>query len=236
MNSAPSTPLEPDVVGDQDIQHLQDLLDRVPEPLQPLDVSAVDGFLCGLLLQSNEIGAASWLPYITDVEARGLPTGFDASRLQELVLRRHRYLQRTIAAREWFDPWVFELDGEASVSDCVLPWVAGFATAMDRFPGLMQLDDPLLLEPLALIYLHFDAQDLEDADALQQMIDTLEPPKDLAEAVQDIVRSVMLLADISRPVARARTSHRAPRRRRGAERRRRRRLGTGAPGLGRLTG
>jgi uncharacterized protein len=70
---------------------------------------------------------------------------------------------------------------------------------MDRFPGLMRFDDVQLLEPLALIYMHFDAQDLEDADALQQMIDTLEPAADLGEAVQDIVRSVMLLADVTRP-------------------------------------
>jgi uncharacterized protein len=54
---------------------------------------------------------------------------------------------------------------------------------------------------MALIYMHFDAQDLEDADALQPMIDTLEPPADLGEAVQDIVRSVMLLADVARPPA-----------------------------------
>ena len=71
---------------------------------------------------------------------------------------------------------------------------------MERFPGLMQSDAARLLEPLALIYMHFDPQDLEDADALQQMIDTLEPPADLAEAVQDLVRSVMLLADVTRPL------------------------------------
>ncbi len=65
--------------------------------------------------------------------------------------------------------------------------------------------------------MHFDAQDLEDADALQQMIDTLEPPADLGEAVQDIVRSVMLLADIARPAVtvaarRPMSSRRKPRR------------------------
>jgi uncharacterized protein len=92
----------------------------------------------------------------------------------------------------------------------VLPWVAGFAAALDRFPGLMQIGDPQLLEPLALIYLHFDADDLEDADALQEVIDTLEPPSDLAEAVQDLVRSVMLLADVTRP----RAATQAPPRRR----------------------
>jgi uncharacterized protein len=83
----------------------------------------------------------------------------------------------------------------------VLPWVAGFAAAMDRFPGLMRAGDAQVLEPLALIYMHFDPQDLDDADALLQMIDTLEPPSDLGEAVQDLVRSVMLLADVSRPLA-----------------------------------
>lgn len=190
------------MLDEQDIRQLQDLLDQVPEPLQPLDVCAVDGFLCGLLLQPNDVPAAHWLPCITDLEARAMPAGYDAAPLQALVQRRHRQLQRAISARQWFDPWIFELDDEASVSECVLPWIAGFAAAMDRFPGLMQMDDPQLLEPLALIYLHFDAQDLEDADALQQVIDTLEPPENLGEAVQDIVRSLMLLADVTRPQAR----------------------------------
>jgi uncharacterized protein len=206
-------PSKPAPLDEQDIQRLQDLLDRVPAPLQPLDVSAVDGFLCGLLLQPNNIDAAQWLPCITDLEARALPADFDGDPLQTLVLHRHRQLQRAIAARQWFDPWVFELDAAASASECMLPWVAGFAAAMDRFPALMQRDDPQLLEPLALIYLHFDAQDLEDADALQQVIDTLEPPEDLGEAVQDIVRSVMLLADVTRPVAGAPVPRRPQRRR-----------------------
>jgi len=189
-----------DALDELDPQQLQELLDQVPEPLSPLDVSAVDGFLCGLLLQPTEIDAAQWLPCITDIEARALPAGFDAAALQGLVQARHAQLRRAIAARQWFDPWVFELDAQASPSECVLPWVAGFAAAMDRFPELMRIDDVQLLEPLALIYMHFDAQDLEDADALQQMIDTLEPAADLGEAVQDIVRSVMLLADVTRPL------------------------------------
>jgi uncharacterized protein len=70
---------------------------------------------------------------------------------------------------------------------------------MDRFPGLMTLDDARLLEPLALLYLHFDADDLEDAQALTALIETLEPPADLGEAVQDIVRSLMLMADVVKP-------------------------------------
>jgi uncharacterized protein len=171
------------------------------------------------LLQPHDIDAAQWLPCVTDVEAQPLPAGFDAHALHALVRRRHEQLRRAIAARQWFDPWVFELEEAASPSECVLPWVAGFAAAMDRFAGLMQSDAAQVLEPLALIYMHFDAQDLEDADAILQVIDTLEPPADLGEAVQDLVRSVMLLADVTRPqapVARAKARRSAgPRPRRG---------------------
>ena len=43
------------------------------------------------------------------------------------------------------------------------------------------------------------AADLEDAGPLREMISTLEPPADLGEAVQDIVRALMLVADVTRP-------------------------------------
>ena len=110
-------------------------------------------------------------------------------------------LDRAIAARQWFDPWVYEAEDEVSPHELVLPWVAGFAAAMDRFPALMRIDDPALLEPLALIYAAFDPDDLEDSDALLGMIETLEPPATLAQAAEDLVRSVLLIADISRPLA-----------------------------------
>ena len=77
------------------------------------------------------------------------------------------------------------------------PWVAGFAAAMDHFPALMEVDDPELVEPLALLYLHFDPADLEDADALAAVIETLEPPADLAEAVQDL--SLIHISEPTRP-------------------------------------
>ena len=134
-----------------------------------------------------------------DLEGRPLPAGFDAGPLQTLVQRRHAELDAAISRRDWFHPWVYQLDEEASPAESVLPWVAGFATAMDVFPGLMALDNPELVEPLALLYMHFDPDDLEDADALKAVIETLEPPVDLAEAVQDLVRSLMLIADVSRP-------------------------------------
>jgi uncharacterized protein len=193
---------------------LQHLLDSVPAPLEPLDVSMLDGFLCGLLIQPRSVPRARWLPHITDVDARALPAGFDATRLHELALRRHVQLNDAIARRQWFDPWVFELDDadatarhddddddEPSAIDAVYPWVAGFATALELFPELMALDAAQLTEPLALVYRHLGPDDLEDADDLLAEIESLEPPADLAAAVEELVRATLLLADIARPIA-----------------------------------
>jgi len=186
-------------LDDAEIARLQALLDEVPAPLEPLDTTALDGFLCGVLLQPAPPPPERWLKYVTDLEGRALPR--PATELHALVRRRHAELGAAIGTRRWFDPWVYRLEGDSEPGDAVLPWVAGFAAAMDLFPALMRSDDAALVEPLAILYSHFDADDLEDADALLAVIETLEPPADLAEAVQDLVRAVMLIADISRPRA-----------------------------------
>jgi uncharacterized protein len=184
---------------DTDINRLEALLDGLPAPLQPLDVCALDGFLCGVLLQPRRPAPNDWLVHVFDIEARPAPASAALDELRRLVTRRHAELDHAISQRQWFDPWIYQLDGEASPSECVLPWVAGFAAAMEAYPDLMQHTDPDLVEPLALVFMHFDAADLEDADALLAVIETLEPASDLAEAVQDTVRALMLMADVTRP-------------------------------------
>ena len=197
-------------LSDTELEQLQTLLDAVPAPLEPLDVSSIDGYLCGVILQPQPVAPASWLPVVADVEGRAPPANFPLVRLQALVLRRHAELAHAIAGRQWFDPWVYQLDDDASPSDTVLPWVAGFATAMALFPALMRIDDPALLEPLAVLYLHLDPDDLEDADALLEVMEELEPPAELSEAVEDLVRSVLLIADVSLPRAAAPRPPRRP--------------------------
>jgi uncharacterized protein len=146
--------------------------------------------------------------------------------LQGLVQRRYRELSAAIGGRQWFDPWVFELDDEADPLESTLPWVAGFSAAMELFPGLMNMDATDSLEPLAVLYAAFDPDDLEDADALLAEIETLEPPASLDEAIEDVVQSVMRLADVSRPLpasAKPRAPTKRPPPRRG-----------GPPGRGRF--
>ena len=237
--TAPTTRPSLQPLNDRELDELQALLDRVPAPLEALDVSMLDGFLCGLLVQPRAVPAARWLPHVTDVDGRALPARFDATRLHQLVLRRHAELDDAIGRRQWFDPWVFELDDDepathargqgllretdddgeddgAPAIDAVYPWVAGFATAIELFPDLMALDAAALTEPLALVYRHLAPDDLEDADDLLDVIESLEPPADLATAVEELVRATLLLADVGRPLTRsAPPAPRGPVRRRG---------------------
>ena len=121
--------------------------------------------------------------------------------------------------RRWFDPWVFELDGDGTAAadqgaaagagdeldpsdDPAYPWVAGFAAALETFPALLGADEAALIGPLALLYRHLGADDLEDADALLAEIETLEPPADLGAAVEELVRATLLLADVAATLAR----------------------------------
>jgi uncharacterized protein len=190
-------------LSEREIDELQRLLDAVPAPLEPLDVSSLDGFLCGVLVQPERIARERWLARIVDHDGRPLPHGYESAALHALALRRHAELDAAIGGRRWFDPWVFELDGGGSGSDAaeaVYPWVAGIAAAFELFPGVMELPAASTLQPLALLYRHLDADDLEDADSLLAEIEMLEPPSDLTEAVEGLVRATLLLADLTRPL------------------------------------
>ncbi|MFG6412432.1 YecA family protein [Roseateles sp. DC23W] len=189
----------PDALNEDDLERLQALLDALPAPLEPLDVSMLDGYLCGVLLQPEAVPLAAWLPPLLDSESRPMPPRVD-DELLALLRRRHKELNVAISGRQWFDPWIFELDDHADPSETVLPWVAGFAHALDAHPALMRLPEEPLLEPLAAIYLHLDPDDLEDADALLEEIESLEPPVDLEQAVEGLVSAVLMLADVSRPL------------------------------------
>jgi uncharacterized protein len=198
---APAAQTQDQPLSEAELDQLQALLDVIPDTLEPMDVVMIDGYLCGLLLQPKPVPPERWLAHIPDVDARKPPARFDMATVSALVQRRYAELDRAIRARQWFDPWVFPLDAEdeGTPADCVLPWVLGFDTAVNLFTTLFDRHEDELLEPLATLYRHFDPDDLEDADELLAEIETLAPPETIAEAVEDLVRSVLLIADVSRP-------------------------------------
>ena len=205
---------------DEQIEEIDRIIAMAPAPLEPLDISALDGYLCGVLLQARRVPESAWWPWLGDVDGQPWPDTAASRRLKELVRQRHAFLDEAIERRDWFDPWIFGADDadhdEMDDGDLptphqqTLPWVIGFAAAMEHFPDLMDRPAAALLEPLAVLFAAFDPSDLEDAQEILTIIEELEPPQDLTEATEDLVRSVLLMADVTRPhVAR----HPAPSRR-----------------------
>jgi uncharacterized protein len=204
-HASASGPVNLPPLADREREQLENLLDALPAPLAPPDISALDGFLVGVLLQPQAVAEADWLRWTHDFDnGQPAPQGVDLRPLQTLVRRRHAELGRAIEARRWFDPWVFELEpaggeDEVSPSEVVLPWIAGFAAALERFPALLGSAGAEAREPLATLYAHFDPADLEDVADLADEIATLEPPDTADEAVEDLVRCTLLLADAMQP-------------------------------------
>jgi uncharacterized protein len=198
----PASRAEP--LSDADREQLEDLLDALPPGYAPPDLSAFDGFLVGVLLQPEAVPTSRWLPWVHDFDAGGpAPPALDLAPLHALVRRRHAELAAAITARRWFDPWVFEFDaadaGEiVTPQQVVLPWVAGWAAALEHFPALLAEAGDDAREPLATLYAMFDADDLDDIGDLAELIDQVEPPESVADAVEDLVRSTLLLADAMR--------------------------------------
>jgi uncharacterized protein len=188
------------VLTDAEIDQLQAQLESVPEPLEPLSPTALDGFLCGVLLQPRSVAPRRFMPLVTDAQGRREPAGFDTGPIRAAVSRRHAELQQAIDTRRWFDPWVVEPAGAEwpdaeRIAATVRPWVTGFAIAMEHFPELIDADDPELTHPLALLFRHLGSDELEDAQEVQEEIAELEPPASLEAAVEDLVRATLQLAD-----------------------------------------
>ncbi len=226
-----------------------DRFERLRESLEgrrggdALPATMLDGFLCGVLLQPRAVPLSRWWAAALDPDGAhptGAPPapgaeGEAVEGMRRVAIDRHAALESAIAQRQWFDPWVMEVDGDGdgsgdedgeadgeedegedggeddegaafesmpdTVREAVYPWVAGFAHAMASFQDLLELGDPAAAEPQALLCQFLDADDLEDADALLELIETLEPPTELGDAVEMLVRATLLLADITRPRA-----------------------------------
>ena len=134
------------------------------------------------VLGSMQYGAARLFPLADDLPA-GPPS-------DDAVLVTCAYLL------DRSSPWVLQSLFLAAIADAKDKGAA----ALETFPGLLAADEEALTGPLALLYRHLDADDLEDADALLAEIEMLEPPEDLAAAVEEVVRATLLLADVGADV------------------------------------
>lgn len=201
---------------------LDDLLAAPPAPLQSIDVVTLDGYLCGVLVQPEQVSTERWLPGLFDYDGQELPAGvLDTvdpgwlARVRTLCERRHDALRRAIVEEGWFHPFVLEPgDGEDDeagpgaepptpaeaalppASRPLLPWVAGFELALGMFPGLADSADASVMNTLARLYRHLPAESAQERELVATMDRSL-PLHSLDDAIEDLVSAVVELSDLT---------------------------------------
>jgi uncharacterized protein len=202
---------------DDEIAELDAALSALPGEGDHYDISMLDGYLVGVLLQPEVVLPSHWLPHALGTsEGAALPIDAGAgSRLIELIMRRYNELAACIAARVPFEPILFELRDEASgmplaARDSIKalwPWAAGFVNAINIFTSLREQfgDDPDVSSALLGILRHVPVDPDEAspvADALRELqaeADASAPLATLDEAIDDVLACVLDIADVARP-------------------------------------
>ena len=154
-------------LNDAELDELAELLNATPEPLQPLDMLMLDGYLAGVLVQPRVVPVEEWLPPVFDFERRALPDNTDAAwlaRCKHLIERRRDALNAGISEDGFFDPVIVDVDQlppvseyeqeQSLVSRALMPWAAGFQWAQECFPDLEDTADDAVGAALSRIYRH----------------------------------------------------------------------------------
>jgi len=197
---------------DAELDELDQLLAAAPEPLEPLDVAMLDGYLCGVIVQPQALAAEQWMPFVLDHAGRPVPEGADAkwlSRVQALALRRHEALARSLEDEGSFVP---VLPGDAAdaedaalrdalrelpeVSRPLLPWALGFQTACSRFPALLALSEPAVDAALARVFRHLPVADPQAREVFAELERAM-PLATEDDAVDDLVMAVAELWELT---------------------------------------
>jgi uncharacterized protein len=202
---------KPRDLSDAELDELDALLRATPEPLVPLDVPMLDGYLAGVLVQPRRVPSEEWLPPIFDMDeaTRALPEGFDAAwhaRTLALIERRREALDASLGEHGGFDPVLIDAEQlppaseydpvQSPISRALLPWAAGFQWAQDNFADLEGLGNPAADMALARIYRHLPPADDEDR-LLIATLDRTQPLTDLDAAIDDLVNATADLWDLT---------------------------------------
>ena len=136
-------------LNDDEFVELGELLAAMPEPFEPMEPDYMDGFLTALLCLPDEPSPGDWMPYIFDSQARqdaALADPDEQDRLEELIYRRYRSIDTTLAHCRPVDPIIYEIEdnrgrpvrGADSVA-AVIPFALGFSEVINRWEGLKDL-------------------------------------------------------------------------------------------------
>lgn len=207
MNTASERPLTSDEINELDAMFM-----ALPEEREPYDLSMADGFLAGVLVHPTLVLPSQWLPMLVDPAGGSLDFGtakVDIGRFTELVMRRYNELAAHIAAREPFAPILAMEEDDGSAREADAPpadepllafWCSGFLDALTAWPGVDALPPERIAPLLSAFLRHLPPGDDEDLRRVQrEMADVLPAYASTDDAVEDLVESVLQIADLTRP-------------------------------------
>lgn len=191
---------------DADIDALDALLRQAPEPLQPLDVMSLDGYLCAVVLQPRIVPSEEWLPPALDTDGnRWPPADLDAAWLngvQALMQRRYEAIVRGLAEEEGFDPIVGDTSEPPAEDDpykdtpahsrALLHWASGFLYGADHFQALLEHPEDAVHLSMARILRHLPPESDDDREAIATL-DREHPLADESAAVDDVIEAALTL-------------------------------------------
>ena len=201
-----------------ELDELDALLQQAPEPLEPLDVVSLDGYLCAVAVQPRIVPPAEWLVPALDTDgSRWPPANLDEAwlaRVRGLMQRRFEALVRGLADDRLFDPVVTDTsvpdeaqDGAQAEADNpesrvpphsrpLLYWSSGFLYGAQSFEGLLEHPDDAVHLALSRILRHLPAETDEDRQLVAEL-DLQQPLRDERHAIEDTVNAAVTLWDLT---------------------------------------
>ena len=175
-------------LSDEEFVEIGELLALMPEPYESMEPDRMDGFLTAIALLPEPVAPSEWMPFVFDEEGRSDAALTDSNKqhdLEDLVYRRMRNIERTLAACDPIDPIIYDVEDERGrpiggweAIAALEPFAAGFLEAINRWEGLKDTNDEMIDSGLAQI-----KEDLDFESPLENIKDALE---DVAESVAEI--------------------------------------------------
>lgn len=164
-------------LNNAELDELDALLQQAPEPLDPLDVVSLDGYLCAVAVQPRIVPPADWLARALDTDgSRWPPAALDEAwlaRVRGLIQRRFEALVRGLSEERVFDPVVSDTSASTAAQESQAP---ESATAPEPANPVTDSQDPTAddepdVPPNSRALVHWASGFLYGAQVFESLID-----------------------------------------------------------------
>ena len=175
-------------LSDEEFVEIGELLALMPEPYESMEPDRMDGFLTAIARLPEPVAPSEWMPFVFDEEGRSDAALTDSNKqhdLEDLVYRRMRNIERTLAACDPIDPIIYDVEDERGrpiggweAIAALEPFAAGFLEAINRW--------------------HLPANLLGDLAQIKEDLDFESPLENIKDALEDVAESVAEIAAVTR--------------------------------------